>query len=57
MKKKNKRDFLELTDLKLSEFEEIFKLTEALKKKPHRDTLKNKTVGLIFTKSSERKTV
>jgi len=52
--KKNKRDFLELSDLSLQEFEQVWKLTFDLKKKPIRNTLKNKVIGMIFSKSSTR---
>ncbi|EKD27965.1 MAG: hypothetical protein ACD_79C00484G0006 [uncultured bacterium] len=50
----NKRDLLELCDLTKDEFEIIFKMTKELKKKPFQPILKNKTLGLIFSKSSTR---
>jgi ornithine carbamoyltransferase len=54
VKKKNKRDFLELSDIRIEEFEQIWKLTSDLKKRPIRNTLKNKVIGMIFSKSSTR---
>ncbi|MBN2145053.1 MAG: ornithine carbamoyltransferase [Candidatus Aureabacteria bacterium] len=53
-KKSAKRDLLELTDLSPDEFNRIFRLTSQLKKKPFQQNLKNKVMGLIFTKSSTR---
>lgn len=49
-----KKDLLELTDLTVDDFEKIFSLTKSLKKKPYKKSLKNKTIALIFDKSSTR---
>ena len=52
--KNNKRDFLGIRDFSAAETNGIFKLAAALKKKPLQTSLKNKTIGLIFSKSSTR---
>lgn len=51
-----KKDFLSLKDLSLKEIEEIFTLTEKIKKNPKRfySSLKGKFLGLIFEKPSLR---
>ena len=54
MHAKNKRDFLGIRDFTVAETNEIFKLAAALKRKPIQTSLKNKTIGLIFSKSSTR---
>jgi len=49
-----KKDLLELKDLTEFEFEKIFSITAKLKLDPFQKTLLNKTIALIFTKSSTR---
>ncbi len=49
-----KRDLLELKNLTIEEFERIFAITARLKKNPLQTTLLNKTIAMIFTKSSTR---
>ena len=51
-----KKDLITIMDLKPAEIEEIFDLTDKLKsgKKQYTDSLKNKTVALIFQKPSNR---
>jgi len=49
-----KRDLLELKNLTIEEFERIFAITARLKKDPLQTTLLNKTIAMIFTKSSTR---
>jgi ornithine carbamoyltransferase len=49
-----KRDLLTLYDLAAGDFKRLFELSGKLKSRPHRTVLKNKTVALIFSKSSTR---
>jgi ornithine carbamoyltransferase len=49
-----KRDLLVLTDFSYEDFQTIFRLSKELKTTPLNHTLKNKVLGMIFTKSSTR---
>lgn len=49
-----KKNFLQTTDLTRAEIEELFKLTADLKKNPMQPLMKNKTLAMIFAKSSTR---
>lgn len=54
----NKRDLLSINDFNYDEIEKLFKLTDKLKKeakkKVFKKYLKNKSLGMIFTKTSTR---
>ena len=49
-----KRDLLTLSDLSLEDFASIFERSKSLKESPLSDALKDKVLGMIFTKSSTR---
>ncbi len=49
-----KKDFLSIGDLSRGEIEHLFEITEKLKRKPYTRTLENKTLVLLFEKSSTR---
>lgn len=49
-----KKDLLLLKDLSKTDFDGIFALAARLKKEPYHEYLLNKSIGLLFTKSSTR---
>lgn len=54
--KKSKKDFISLLDYSSKELKELIDIADVIKKNPveYQDSLKNKTLGMIFAKNSTR---